>query len=126
MGERVLKNTPTPLIEQSFKFIAHGHIFEILRYTTKKWLVVVEGLLGVELRHLHQLTHSSASPTRKLSTKLTMLACLISFITKISLMMSSCENGEYSNQCPPLECSQRIPHPHTVSCELIAQFTQFL
>ena len=98
---------------------AHGHIFKSLRYTTKKWLVVAEGLLGVELRHLHQLTHSSASPTRKLSTKLTMLACLISFITKISLMMSSCENGEYSNQCPPLECSQRMPHPHTASFELI-------
>ena len=31
-GERVLKNTPTPLFKQPLKFIAHGRIFESLRY----------------------------------------------------------------------------------------------
>jgi len=32
-GERVLKNMPTPLIKQPLKFIAHGCIFESLRYS---------------------------------------------------------------------------------------------
>jgi len=32
LGERVLENTPTPHIEQQLKFIAHGRIFESLRY----------------------------------------------------------------------------------------------
>ena len=32
LGERVLKNTPTPLFEQPLKFIAHGRIFESLQY----------------------------------------------------------------------------------------------
>ena len=31
--ERVLENTPTPLFGQPLKFIAHGRIFESLRYT---------------------------------------------------------------------------------------------
>ena len=31
-GERVVEKTPTPLLEQPHKFIAHGRIFEILRY----------------------------------------------------------------------------------------------
>ena len=31
-GERVFESTPAPLSEQPLKFIAHGHIFESLRY----------------------------------------------------------------------------------------------
>ena len=30
--ERVLENTPTPLFEQPLELIAHGYIFERLRY----------------------------------------------------------------------------------------------
>ena len=30
--ERVLENMPTPLFEQTLKFIAHGRIFERLQY----------------------------------------------------------------------------------------------
>ena len=30
--ERILENTPTSLFEQPLRFIAHGHIFESLRY----------------------------------------------------------------------------------------------
>ena len=32
LDREVLKNTPTPLFEQSLKFIAHGRIFERLQY----------------------------------------------------------------------------------------------
>ena len=38
-GERVFKNTPTSLFEHPLKFIAHGRIFESLRYNC--------------LRHIH-------------------------------------------------------------------------
>ena len=33
-GREVLENTPTPLFDQPLNFIAHGRIFESLRYCT--------------------------------------------------------------------------------------------